>query len=633
MRPTPTVRDRAPPVGSREGSSGDHSTLSVVPTAYSSRCRHPEKLGRAMNKKHALALVGLFVLLSIERSVGQQYPGAPQFFPPQTPTAQGLPQLARSLAAEAQQTADNVRYELTGTYTGGQAEMRANALTQAATAFQRTASFGRSPELLQSFTAVDRAYASLADVLGNSAGMTPRTTNAMERVQRLSFQIRNVIGSYGPGAPGLPPNSGPGYNARGLADATSNLQIAAEQAYRALAPDPAPAFREAQVSAQNLVDQNRFFQGMQSSTVRQEELWQMCQQLRLVAWDMCALPSRFPVDPATRGAIITAKQQLDQVCRFLGIEPNSPISDPGSPPNSGKIVRAAPPDPSLTPQPAFPVQLPQPPIGAFPPTGYRPSAEFLAILNTALNQSDVFLRTIESHVNQLAQGHQFQAEARQLRSSLLVLNQRVREGAPRREIEAALEGASPFVACDLHPHRFPCRRTWWTGDQSVSSRRDRWSGSSASCCDDLGHRPQSTTKPQENQPLGTLAMLTTLVMLLTVTGQTPGPSGPRADFKPLPEPNKVAPEFAEILDRSEKAMAALGSFSVRVHVTATLEGSGIKDRFHLDASNLGSSPRPLCRHGRLGPTRRGAGTPHAASRVRRSKAHDLLHSRPALFRI
>ena len=71
-------------------------------------------------------------------------------------------------------------------------------------------------------------------------------------------------------------------------------------------------------------------------------------------------------------------------------------------------------------------------------------------------------------------------------------------------------------------------------------------------------------------------MLTTLVMLLTVTGQTPGQSGPRADFKPLPEPNKVAPEFAEILDRSEKAMAVLGSFSVKVHVIAILEGPGSK---------------------------------------------------------
>ena len=400
------------------------------------------KPGRPMIQKSCRRPGGPVRLAEHSGNPGTTVPGCSAVFPIATSNAQGLPQLARSFAAEAQQTADNVRYELSGTYLGRQAEMRANALAQAASAFQQeAASFGRGPELLQTFTSVDRAYASLAEVLGNSAGMAPRTSNSMERIQRLSFQIRNVIGSYSPGAPGLPPNSGPGYNARGLADATSNLQIAAEQAYRALAPDPAPAFREAQVSAQNLADQNRFFQGMQSSTVRQEELWQMCQQLRLVAWDMCALPSRFPVDPATRGAIVLAKQQLDQVCRFLGIDPNSPISDPGSPPNSGKIVRAAPPDPSLSPQPGFPVQLPQPPIGAFPPTGYRPSAEFLAILNTALNQSDVFLRTIESHVNQMVQGYQFQAEARQFRSNLLVLNQRVREGAPRREIEAALDGA------------------------------------------------------------------------------------------------------------------------------------------------------------------------------------------------
>ena len=142
-----------------------------------------------------------------------------------------------------------------------------------------------------------------------------------------------------------------------------------------------------------------------------------------------------------RAAIVLAKQQLDQVCHFLGIDPNSPISDPGSPPNSGNIVRAAPPDPSRHPQPGFPVQLPQPPIGALPPTGYRPSAEFLAILDTALKQSDVFLRTIESHVNQMVQGYQFQAQARQFRSSLLVLNQRVREGASQRDLEAALGSA------------------------------------------------------------------------------------------------------------------------------------------------------------------------------------------------
>ena len=191
--------------------------------------------GRPMIQKRALALAGLFVLLSIERSLGQQYPAAPQFFPAQTQTAEGLPQLARSLAAEAQNTADNVRYELTGTYTGGQAEMRANALAQATAAFQQAVNFRRGPELLQSFTAVDRAYASLAGVLGNRAGMAPRTTNAMVRVQRLSFQIRNVIGSYSPGAPGLPLNCGPSFNARGLADATSNLQIAAEQASQVLA--------------------------------------------------------------------------------------------------------------------------------------------------------------------------------------------------------------------------------------------------------------------------------------------------------------------------------------------------------------------------------------------------------------
>ena len=149
-----------------------------------------------------LSFVSVFVVLASRGASGQYNPGVPRFYPPRPPTQQGLPQLARSLAAEAQQAADNLRYELSGTYLGRQSEMRANALAQAASSFQQQVDLGGGPRLLQTFTSVDRAYAALAEVLRNSGGMAPRTSNSMERIQRLSFQVRNVIGSYDSGRPG-----------------------------------------------------------------------------------------------------------------------------------------------------------------------------------------------------------------------------------------------------------------------------------------------------------------------------------------------------------------------------------------------------------------------------------------------
>ena len=82
-----------------------------------------EESGRPVMQTRILSFVSVFVVLASRGASGQYNPGVPRFYPPRPPTQQGLPQLARSLAAEAQQAADNLRYELSGTYLGRQSEM------------------------------------------------------------------------------------------------------------------------------------------------------------------------------------------------------------------------------------------------------------------------------------------------------------------------------------------------------------------------------------------------------------------------------------------------------------------------------------------------------------------------------
>jgi len=389
-----------------------------------------------------LLATSLFSLLIVSPAPAQFPQGPPTFSPPVGSgfAAPGLVSqaqlelLARSLANEVQQTADNAQYELSGTSISGQVELRLNALAQAVNAFGDQVR-RNSPEMRRAFADFDRAYAELAGLVGSTGGQAPRTSNSLDRLQRLSFQARTAIGSYNPGAPGLPPDAAPGFDGRRLAVTTSNLQISVDRARSLLPRTTNPAYQAASESARNLGDQNRFFQGMQSSAVRQAELWQMAQQLRLACWDLFQLPRVAPVSPQLQDAIIGVKQQLDQVCRLLGIDPNSPIPEPGAAPGTGRIVKPAPPDPAV----GGPVQAFQPPPPVQGPGGFGPSGEFLAVLNTALNQSDTYLQTVESRVNSMVQGYQFQAEARKLRSDLLVLNQMVREGRPPRELRATLD--------------------------------------------------------------------------------------------------------------------------------------------------------------------------------------------------
>ena len=372
-------------------------------------------------------------------NAGAFYPGQvvvdapPPAFPPTG--GPSLPALVNSLVMESQQAMDNLRYEMAGTDVCLQGEFRGIALINACKQFQNNIQTN-DPRLLQvGFTNIDRAFTAFSQLMSPYGQDAARTVNSLDRVQRLTFQIRNRIGSYQPGSPGLPVNSPPAFSPRALADATARLQIAIDQLSRTLARYYQQEYAPARNSANQMEGLNRFLQGLLTSSVRNEEIWQATQQLRLVSWDLFTFAAQYPIDQALRNQIVATKQLHDVVCNLAGSDPNGPIYEPGMPPGKGRIVKQAPPNPAIGPgQPGIP-PIVRPIAPPHPPQFFQPTPEFLALLNTTLNQSDTLLKTVELHVNQLNYGHRIQASLRMLRSDLLVLNQIVRQSSSRNEIQ------------------------------------------------------------------------------------------------------------------------------------------------------------------------------------------------------
>jgi hypothetical protein len=148
-------------------------------------------------------------------NAGAFYPGQvvvdapPAAFAPNA--GPSLPALINSLVMESQQAMDNLRYEMAGTDVCLQGEFRGIALINACKQFQNNIQTN-DPRLLQKgFTNIDRAFTALSQLVSPYGQDAPRTVNSLDRVQRLTFQIRNRIGSYQPGSPGLPVNAPPAF--------------------------------------------------------------------------------------------------------------------------------------------------------------------------------------------------------------------------------------------------------------------------------------------------------------------------------------------------------------------------------------------------------------------------------------
>ena len=382
-----------------------------------------------------LLTAGRTGLAQYSDDAGNFYPGHVVVnAPPVATAAPGLPALVNALVMESQQALDNLRYELAGTTVGQQGEFRAIALLNACKQFQANLQASDSRLLQLGFTNIDRSFTALSQVLSPYGQDAPRTSNSLDRIQRLTFQARNRIGSYQPGGPGLPVNAPPAFNPRALADATARLQISIDQLSRTLARYYQPENAPARNAASQMEGLNRFLQGLLTSSVRNDEIWQATQQLRLASWDMFAFAAQTPLDQALRSQIVATKQLHDTVCTLAGSDPNGPIFEPGLPPGKGRIVKQAPPNPAIGPGQSVsqPIFRPGPPV---PPQFYQPTPEFLGLLNNTLGQSETVLKTIELHVNQLAYGYRMQSSVRMLRSDLLMLNQRVRQSSSRVELQ------------------------------------------------------------------------------------------------------------------------------------------------------------------------------------------------------
>jgi len=395
-----------------------------------------------------ILLAAGFALLCRPVARAQYVEDASRFFPGQVVVnapggpppggAQGLPAIANALVLESQQAVDNLRYELAGTDVAFQGEIRAAALINACRQFQNNLRTDDARVLQRNFTAIDRAFTAFSQMLSPYGQDAPRTATSLDRIQRLSFQARNMIGSYQPGGPGLPSNAPPAFNSRAMADATARLQISIDQLSRTLGRYYQQEYGVARNAASQMEGLNRFLQGMLTSSVRNDEIWQATQQLRLASYDLFTFAAQYPIDQQLRNQIVATKIIHDSVCTLAGSDPNGPIYEPGLPPGRGRVVKPAPPNPAIGPAQAAPPPIARPvPV---PPQFFQPSAEFLALLNNTLNQSEVTLKTIELHVNQLNYGYRLQSSVRMLRSDLLALNQRVRQSSNRAELQRFASG-------------------------------------------------------------------------------------------------------------------------------------------------------------------------------------------------
>lgn len=110
-----------------------------------------------------------------------------QFYPPAGAVSpQRLPSLANSLATEAQQLLDNLRYELYGTFEGRQLEMRAGAVLNAANQVAQNAQFGAAgqAQIGGSMNQFDVAFTELNSVMrsvGEIRPAAPRRSTGSKR--------------------------------------------------------------------------------------------------------------------------------------------------------------------------------------------------------------------------------------------------------------------------------------------------------------------------------------------------------------------------------------------------------------------------------------------------------------------
>lgn len=340
---------------------------------------------------------------SIAVPFNQMYaqPPGPNPFP-----AAQLPALAQQLVIEARQLLPTVRYELAGTNQGRRVEVATNALTAAVEAFESMVR-GRSFDPLrsrQAYQTVARASGQLQGELNNPPNSAPQSNWIAGRVDRLVYEVGRIIEGELPG-PGPAPR--PDYDLAQLQRLCDLLEADLGALRDRIWREVGSSYPYDQIGREldGLLARTQQFHGQvglaQPLGTLQATWMPLREQARMVEMGLATVRPPRGVDEAWR----TVRGDLDRITTTLGLSPDYTVQ-----PDRPVIINP----------PAFP-NLPYP---ITPDWASRPNpSPVLGLVDQAIGEVDGFLLGIQPNLLVIPEGPRFQADAREVRGSLMRLRQ------------------------------------------------------------------------------------------------------------------------------------------------------------------------------------------------------------------
>lgn len=126
--------------------------------------------------------------------------------------ASELTDIASRLVAAARLADDTVDFELGGTPQGRQANLQAQALSDAATQLQRAATSSRPDDVNWALGGAERAYQALQSTLSNPSGTAPSASGIVRRIGTMLSDARRATGSVSVTPSATPPASIPPFS-------------------------------------------------------------------------------------------------------------------------------------------------------------------------------------------------------------------------------------------------------------------------------------------------------------------------------------------------------------------------------------------------------------------------------------
>jgi hypothetical protein len=328
-----------------------------------------------------------------------------------------LPGLAAQLGREAQELITATRYELAGTVQGQQVEAAARFLAGAAARLAQANGPNAADRALDE---IGQAQAQIQNARAGLGGVLPRTDAAARRIDRLAYEIANLLGGGDGNGGGFVPTTG-GYNPAPIlraADALSaSLGAAVERIWREAGPQ---------------YPYDGAARGLDAARGQAEDLGAMAGQgTPLDGLRAAYEPIRAQVTTASRtveGARPTpgmgqslrdARRAMRGLEDALALNPNLVVPD----------------RPVLIDPPAFP-NLPYP---VTPPGSIHPPRQLVAQIDEALALTDGFIATVQPNLLTIPEGPQFLADGRQVLLGLSALRQAAFDPAGPGALQPAMQ--------------------------------------------------------------------------------------------------------------------------------------------------------------------------------------------------